>query len=688
MRLTCAGLLLATLCLFPAFADETKTVQTVVHGGGGVAGAVIWSGLGGDDLPPGTFAVAGRVALDALGSSREGRDDLLVPGPRGLAVGIALADGDAAALAGALARIASPRDPGRDDILEALEAHERAVDEAWADPRALAEKTALAGTGPGWRQAMRLAGRPRSLSRIDPAHVTTALERMRSSSVRTILVGPDGLEARVRAALSDRLGAAPSGEGGAAGLEPAPADGTVMAVFDAGEGEYAGQVGLAIASAVEPEVGRRHATTRALLLEVLSEGNGSLAQRLEVALGRDANPRAMWRAAGDGGGVIVFSVRVRREEAQTAWNVLSGATRSVTRQTFLTVAALEGRKRLDARAAARGSSSAETILQEVLESGPPAWPPSDRWSRPIGSDELLAAARELLAPERSTVAVAGAVPLELLRQEPFASAPRVSRHGLCPEREDLSCPIDEPLAGLDETARVEEAMRRARAAMALLRDGKGEALPPRGFRARYDVEEMTPLGGAELDLVVESSGEGVFVLWSSPGWTLEAWTAESGVDVRVDGEPPVETPVAGLDRIESFALREPVVLAGAVIDGLVSARALDLECAPHRCPAIEAFLAEGSRLTLILDNETLRPDELRIWWRGAGPPQPPDEVLSFRAWKVVGGFEVAGRVEVRSDSSSTDGPDRIYVLRDWSWRGDNGVSGEPSGSGQPRNRMR
>jgi hypothetical protein len=637
-------------------------VRGVTGAGSGVAGVVVWEPPGlVRDLPSGTFSVAARALLDHAAEELGGGRGLLRVDAEGLAAGVVFDAAEGERLARWLERIAAVPELRTNVIEQALRERLEEVEARWADPTEVARLTARASASPAWRLAERMAGRPRSMPRIGVAEVRRALAALREAPVRVDATGPSGLAATLAARLEGRLAGAGAGE-----QQPGPGP-QAVAVLAPSDPAQAARVGLALAVRVPEKVLAEQRAPLAVLLEALSEGRGSLAQRLAVALGRDASPRIEWHAGPGGGGLVTFSIEVAREEAQDGWLVLSGATRSVSEQRFLNVAALGARRRLDERAQAWSGADAERVLAAARDGRLSWWPPSDRWSRPIGPDELLAVARMALGPDHRYVAAAGALPLDLLRREPLASGARIGVAGLCPERADLTCPVEEPLGGLDDSAREREGRRRARALLERLRVEGADQLPPRGFRAEYEVLERTPLGDVPVDLIVESSTSGVAVQWRSEEWGLSAWTTEEGVDVRVDGEAPREAAVAGLDRIESFALREPIVMTSAVLDGLVPAMAVDLSCSDDRCPGLEAFLAEGSRLALILDPESLEPLEARLWWRGAGPPQPADEILTFESWTVVDGFRLVERSASRTNGTGSPVPERSYRLVSWEW---------------------
>jgi hypothetical protein len=637
-----------------------------------MAGVIVWR-VSPDhlDLPPGTFGVAARALLDQAASSLGGGEPILRIDAHGLSLGVRLASGKPQDLARWLAHLAGVPDASDPLIARARRARLDTVKSLWAKPAGVARLTARSSASPGWRDAAWLAGRPRSLPQVSAPDVRRALAELRRLPVTARVVGPDGLVATVANRLAGRL----SGKGERAGSEATdavPSAPRAVAVLAPTDPSRPARVGLALVTVVPRDVVDEQGAALAALLEAMSEGRGSLPQRLGVALGREVVPRISWRAEPGGGGLLSLSIEVSRDEADDGWRVLAGATRSVTEHPFLNVASLNARKRLDRRAESFETAGAEQVLEASMDGRLDWWPPSDRWTRPIGPDELLAAAREVLVPERRFVAAAGPLPLELLRRDPLAGGVRIGSAGLCPERMDLTCPVEEPLAGLDESARQREGRRRAEALMERLRVSEGAQASPGSFRAEYEVIERTPLGDVPMELDLESSAAGVSVRWRGEDWELAAWTGEEGVELRVDGEAPREAAVGGLDRIESFALREPVVLTDAILDGLVPAKAIDLACGDERCPGLEAFMAEGSRIALVLDPDSLEPLEARLWWRGAGPPQPADEVYLFESWTRAGPFRIVERAEARTDGTGGETEDRRYRLVSWTWADEDG----------------
>jgi hypothetical protein len=654
-------------------AGPKDAVRGVTRSGDSVAGVIVWkpspSAL---DVPPGTLGVAARALLDRVAAELGGGEPILRIDAHGLAVGVNLPTGEPSDLARWLRHLAEVADVGDREIAAAQRQRLGVVESLWAEPADVARLTARASASSAWRDAAWLAGRPRSLARVSAPDVRRALAALRRLPVEANVVGPPGTVTMLAERLGDRLGggapgAGPSAEPGAA--QAAPRAVAVLAPTDASR---PARVGLALVTVVGKEVVDEQGAALAVLLEAMSEGRGSLPQRLGVALGREVVPRVSWRAEPGGGALLGLSIEVSRDEADDGWRVLAGATRSVTEQPFLNAAAVNARKRLDRKAERFETAGAGEVLDASLDGRLGWWPPSDRWTRPIGPDQLLATAREVLVPERRFAAAAGPLPLELLRGEPLAGGVRIGSAGLCPERVDLTCPVEEPLAGLGDPGRQSEGRRRAEALMQRLRVADDSKARPGSFRAEYEVIERTPLGDVPMDLSVESSESGVAVQWRGEDWGLAAWTSEEGVEVRVDGEAPRESAVGGLDRIESFALREPVVLTDAVLDGLVPAKAIDLACGDERCPGLEAFMAEGSRIALVLDPDSLQPLEARLWWRGAGPPQPADEIYLFRSWTTAGPFRVVERVEARTNGAGGEREDRRYRLLSWSWTDEGG----------------
>ncbi|MDQ7087328.1 MAG: hypothetical protein Q9Q13_05475 [Acidobacteriota bacterium] len=392
----------------------------------------------------------------------------------------------------------------------------------------------------------------------------------------------------------------------------------------------AGTLALVHGLRFDRRVAERHGAALELLAESLAEGEGSLAQRLRVALGPEAVASVEVVAAADGGGVLLLGAEVRPGQGAAAWKVLMAALDSAARQSFRRDAVLRARRRLDGAADRRRSEPERLLVDELLTASAWRWPPADRWKRPMDSSRLKPVAADLLASAARVAVEAGA-----------PAAVSVELAGFPEPR--LVAPLDHCGRDLPRPCRVKEEQRRERArqrALELLRalGGDGARPVPVAYVARYSVEEMTPAGPVISEMQVEAGPERARASWRAGERKLEI-DSSPGSDRLVTGEQQEsEVGAVGLDQLEQWAFREPAVLAGAVVSGLLPAEVPEGEvagAAPR--PFLRVELAQGSVIEVVVQEGGTRPEALRVWWPGRAADAEPDEELVFESWRRAGG---------------------------------------------------
>jgi len=374
--------------------------------------------------------------------------------------------------------------------------------------------------------------------------------------------------------------------------------------------------------------GDRELAELLVLAEALREGEGSLPQRVVVAAGEDAllaSDAVVER--GPGGLVLRLELVVRPSAARRALAILEGAVASVKELQLRRDAVMRARGRLDARAAALAGNPL-AVLREAVRGTLLAWPPPDRWKRPVSPADVVTRARTFLRPERRVLAVAGPVDAGLVAalEADEAGGPllRVPWDSFDPRRPGLR--------------RESPAMRRARALLARLAPaglpGEGEA-----FRAEYEVEVETPLGPGRHRLLVARSPSGISVRSEGRGWAVEGEEDDAGAEAWVSrGEAaeagPLPVPPGTVDLL---AWVEPVLFA----QGLLSGR---LAPAPSGDGEIAAVLPGGRRIVLELDAGGM-PVAARVYAPGKG--KEPFRAVRYLEFREVDGVLLAAELACR-----------------------------------------
>ncbi len=374
--------------------------------------------------------------------------------------------------------------------------------------------------------------------------------------------------------------------------------------------------------------GSRELAELLVLAEALREGEGSLPQRVVVAAGEDAllaSDAVVER--GPGGLVLRLELVVRPGAARRALAILEGAVASVKELQLRRDAVMRARSRLDARAAALAGRPF-AVLREATRGALLAWPPPDRWKRPIGPADVLARARAFLRPERRVMAMAGPVDAGLVAaleaDEAGGTLVRVPWGSFDPRRPGFR--------------RESVAVRRARELLARLAPaglpGEGET-----FRAEYEVEVETPLGAGRHRLLVTRSPTGVSVRAEGRGWAVEGEEDDAGAEAWVSrgdaGEAgPLPVPPGTVDLL---AWVEPALFA----EGLVLGRLAPAPCGDRE---IAAVLPGGRRIVLELDGDGM-PAKARVYAAGKG--KEPFRTVRYLCFREVDGVLLAAELACR-----------------------------------------
>ena len=623
-------------------------VRGVVVPGSRLAGVVVWpvrDALEQQGVPAGSALVSAQLAALAAAAAEPGATPLVALLPDGIAVGARLDGGDESRLARLLSTLASPRPPPDGPRQAAIERLQRTASEHWSSPETVARRAALGLLYPGSRFPWDPVPGPQALSEADAGARAAVFAAVREAPVRYLVAGPAGLAGRLAAQLPARSGPVP-----AAAEAPIPAiRAPLAALVDEEETSGApGKVGLALAFAL-PGAAAPPAQRAALavLAEALTEGEGSLAQRLKVVLGEAAPAQvAIVHGAGDDE-AFVMSAIVPAPSAGLAWRVLTGAVSSVRTIALRDDAIYRARRRLAEEATARRADPGAALL-DAFGGGAAAPSPAPT----LRAGDVQAAAQQALVPERQASVAAGPLVDEVAKAPEFQQALHLAW-----ERFD---PLSETMMQSGDAAERDAAAAQelARAALTALADGATPAFDPR-YRATYRVREETPAGPIESTLRIVASPDGISWTVDAPDWTIEAEERPGKGTASTDGVIHLPQP----NRLLGLALREPAILLASVVDGAVTAEVVRATCDGTLCPALRAELEDGSVLTLVLDDATKLPRALRTWWPGKDEKRVPDEQVRYLAWRKAGTVRVAELVSVEDALGTT----RRVSLDEWTW---------------------
>jgi hypothetical protein len=658
-----AGRLLALLVvgLAPALAAEgsrlpavpVNLIDTDVEAGAAVrrypapadriGAAVLWPSPGeleGLTLPPGTALAAAHAALaQAAGSLPV--EPFVVTGSGGLAVGASALPEDEDRLVELMDRLARPQ-PLSEGAAEiglaraALEARQLAL-----DPLAQARASALAALFAPLEPLVLELSEPEALEGVTPAALEGVLRTVRRRKLQAVAVGEPELASRLRAALAQHLGPA------ATGPEPRIATDLPAGIalpLPPAENEPP-RLALVLGFAFSAEEVRELGDGLPLLYESLRIGEGSLAQRLGVALedAEGVESRVELVPVGGGAGALLLEAIVPPDVGLTAWRVMSGTAESLASLTLREDAVIRAWRRLY-RADDRADGIEARVRQALL---PPLAIDEPNRLRGRGGRMVREAAEQVFGAGRRTAVAAGVVPAGLLSLDGFEEA-------------ELPEPVTE--AAREAVERREEAAGLAREVLLALSSGRRRSLEP-VFRARYRVTEETPVGEGQWDMTVERANGDIWYGIGEGRWSLQVEQAGDTGEAVLPGMEEAAIPFGG-GHLELMALREPAILAAAILAGQLDAEATRVPCGAGSCPALVARLPDGSVLRLALDPRSRMPRRLLAWWYGDEAGRDPDEQVSFVSWRRAGDVQVCSRCVIED----VLGTERRLELLEWQWR--------------------
>ncbi|MFN7966548.1 MAG: hypothetical protein U0V87_12760 [Acidobacteriota bacterium] len=565
--------------------------------------------------------------------------------PAGVMVGFSLPSGGASIeqLVVAAERLATPPAIDATSLDEQIQRSLSAARQTWNSPALVARAVAMSSLYPGFDG---FPCQPEDFSDVNAADALSAIADVRTRRIAVRAIGPSGLASSLASSLRDRLGHPASA--------PTPTDSpklpsSVAIVQRGGEGST-----VALAAGFRAQDGTARPDSLALFAEALDEGDASLPQRLAIACGASVTATVSFEQVGARGGALLFEATVPRSCAAQALAVMRGTIESLH--------GLPLREDVVASAWQRRERAISVLLADPLVqldslaySPGQVWPPALRDRRELHGSDLTAAARVYLDRNTMVSVLAGNWPEEALPSDAKRAAwDRFSATGPQWER---------ALTAEEESAQF------ARAGESLAREllsSLSEGLHPHavvGHTARYRVTETTPLGIAEAELQVKDSEGATTTSLHRDAWTLEAATTADSPEVAVRGATGATPPTVSRDRITLAALRQPAVLAQAVLDGRVVGYSALATCAEGTCPALRAEPGDGSRLLLLLDGKSRLPKSLRVWWSGSSQRGGPHEEVEFLAWTQFADIRVASDFQV----DDALGGHRRLTLLDWKW---------------------
>lgn len=585
--------------------------------------------------------LAAVAALYDVAATTENATPLWRRTADGIAVGFALQTAKAppGLLVDLLARLATVPTASSAALKRARTALAEHDDGTTEDVEPIASSAALALLYPGASTERWVA------SDVSDDEVTAALAEWNRSPFTLRFVGSPGLAKVAQSRFRSRLQWVPGRSITATSTRP-----RTLLIDTAGSDPAPGEE-LAILVGLPEKV--ENGRWLALLAEALREGDGSLAQRLGVACGTVSAMAVEERLIDQRGGALLLTARVGPDDTEAALNVLQGMAGSLESLALREEMLGRAHRRLQIELAELKKSSA--LLLVAFINAPQrliaAASPKPRLS------EFRAALRTLTAPGQEVTVLVGQPSDRVVP----AGTRRVSLERFDPNAPDCERPRTEEEAH-EDFARAGEAL--ARELLLLLSHGQERRAA--AFHSRYHLREQTPLGAVEGELNVSGDGSRTLVSVRHSGWTMEASSSTDGAEVMVHGQESAAQPLTRDDRVGLLALRQPALLAQAVLDGRVVGYSALAPCEQGTCPALRAEGVDGSRMLLLLDQDSRRPRSLKVWWAGGASGRGPDEEVRYLAWIESGGVAICSDLEVRD----ARGGDRRLSLVDWGWAND------------------
>lgn len=565
--------------------------------------------------------------------------------PGGVLVGFSLPSGGASIeqLTSAAERLATPPAIDAASIEEQLERSIALARETWSDPAFVARAVALSSLYPGFDG---FPCQAEDLAAVNASDALSAIADIRTRRVAIRAVGPKGLAGVLTMRLRDRLARPP----GVVTPTDSPTLPASVAILKRSDDDST----VAFAVGFRSNGGEARPDSVALFAEALGRGDASLTQRLTVSCGSIVKASASFEQVGARGGALLFEAAVPRSCAAQAVAVMQGTVDSLHALPLREDVVASAWQRRE-RAIESALADPLTQLDSLVYAPGQVWPPAARERRELHGPDLTAAARTYLDRGTMVIVLAGGWPDAALPGETKRVAwDRFSVNGSHWER---ALTAEEESA---QFARAGEAL--ARELLRSLSEGL-RAGAVVGHSARYRVREQTPLGAADAELMVDDSKAQTAVSLHRDLWTLEAAVSAGSLEAVLHGGAGTDAPKISSDRILLAALRQPAVLAQAVLDGRVVGYSALASCAEGTCPALRVEPGDGSRLLLLLDGQTRLPTALRVWWAGSGENSGPDEEVEFLAWSRFGDIQVASDFQV----DDALGGHRRLTLLDWKW---------------------
>ena len=656
----------------PGPADEeiaSGAVSAWTSKGETLAAVALWPAME-DEVPVGVAFSVAYVLAHRAAHSVEGARPLVFFAPNGLAVGMVAPVGQERAVWSAMPDLLRPK--GWEEIRKDFERHRRKRREDSA--QATVSAALLQQLFPHGTHVRRGAYADRPWAQVHREDAAALFRRVRFAPWALRIAGPPGVAARAYAALSETVdaddGVASSRKRGAesAGTERArPADAASphrllwiaddADVGDESDGECSIGVGYRL-----PQVSERDRFVLPVLLSALSEGQGSLAQRLNVAVRGESAPRVEVVVSTEGVPALSMVVTVPAADAVRAWRVMRALSHSLSDLPFRDAAVLHARRRVDARVEAI-RRDAGALLEAALADLPGRWPPPDRWKSPVRAADLRRTVRSLFSRDEQVAVILGSVPVSLTSSPEFEHATRISREAFDPFSPDLGVQADAPARQThDEDLWIRELLER------LGGDLLEAELPV--YRASYMSSEAAPWGRVEavVDFDGESLGSGVGLRsgemrWETGGEGLPGNGVFSPHEAVPSGEASVsEIPVPG--RLEALRFREPVLLLTELMRSEAPRTLFDVDCDGGSCRALRAEPVPGLIVVMVTDPDSGLPIEVQTWWPDGAGAAEPDEVARIEGWSVFDGVMVVRDFDLVDAVGSGS---RKLHLTDWQW---------------------